>query len=152
MSTATTRRRAAPAQAGPPRDEGADERILAAAAALMLDRGAVDVTVEEVAEQAGVGKATVYRRYPTKDAMASAALRTLFGAQVRPDTGSFLGDLVEVYDVTIASRPPGRATVPAAGRVRPAEPKAADLYRVADEQRRDQFGVIVGVRSSAASW
>ena len=131
---------------GRPRDEGADRRILKAAANLMLERGIAEVTVDEVAEQAGVGKATVYRRYPSKDAMASAALQMLFGTSVPvPDTGTFRTDMEAVYVATInfaGSKKGGaflRLATGAASRSR----KVADLYRSAYEQRRDQFGVIV---------
>lgn len=131
---------------GRPRDEGADERILSAAAALMLQRGAADVTVDEVAEQAGVGKATVYRRYPSKDAMAAAALNTLFRASVPiPDTGSFRTDMEAVYTDTIAfaSSQQGHAFLRLAAGAASRSRKVADLYRIAYENRRDRFGVII---------
>jgi AcrR family transcriptional regulator len=131
---------------GRPRDEGADDRIVQAAAALMLERGIAEVTVDEVAEQAGVGKATVYRRYATKDALSSAALRMLFGKQVAvPDTGSFRGDMIVVYTDTIrfAGSKQGAAFLRLAAGAATRSRKAADLYRSAYEQRRDQFGVII---------
>jgi AcrR family transcriptional regulator len=135
-----------PRRRGRPRDEGADRRILAAAASLMLDRGVSDITVDEVAEQAGVGKATVYRRYPSKEAMAAEALNTLFRTKVPvPDTGSFRGDMTAVYTDTIrfASSRQGHAflrlAAGAAGRSR----TVADLYREAYQQRRDRFGVVI---------
>ena len=48
------------------------ERILEAAQALFAERG-INVTMEEVARRAGVGVATLYRRYPTRaDLLAGA--------------------------------------------------------------------------------
>jgi AcrR family transcriptional regulator len=48
------------------------ERIVEAAQALFAERG-IDVTMEEVARRAGVGVATLYRRYPTRaDLLAGA--------------------------------------------------------------------------------
>jgi len=44
------------------------ERIMAAARELFAQRG-VDATLDGVAERAGVGVGTVYRRYPNKDAL-----------------------------------------------------------------------------------
>ncbi|GAA2678473.1 MULTISPECIES: TetR/AcrR family transcriptional regulator [Actinosynnema] len=48
------------------------ERVLTAARALFAERG-VDVGVREIARAAGVGPATVYRRFPTKQALVEAA-------------------------------------------------------------------------------
>jgi AcrR family transcriptional regulator len=47
------------------------QRILSAAAEVFADRG-LDATLDEVAEHAGVGVATVYRRFPNKEALVEA--------------------------------------------------------------------------------
>jgi AcrR family transcriptional regulator len=47
------------------------ERILIAARAAFAERG-LEVGVEEIARRAGVGKATFFRRFPTKDALVLA--------------------------------------------------------------------------------
>ena len=93
---------AQPAEAGPPRrkgrprDSSADDRILAAAAELILTRGFDNMTVDEVAAKARAGKATVYRRWAGKEDLAFAALEQLYNTQLPvPDTGSLRGDLVE---------------------------------------------------------
>ena len=49
------------------------ERVLDAAAELFAERGC-DVSVDEIARRAGVGHATVFRRFPTKDALISAVV------------------------------------------------------------------------------
>src|SRR3954447_19262036 len=49
------------------------ERILEAARAAFAERG-LEVGVEEIARRAGVGKATFFRRFPTKDALVLAVL------------------------------------------------------------------------------
>jgi AcrR family transcriptional regulator len=49
------------------------ERIVEAARAAFAERG-LDVGVEEIARRAGVGKATFFRRFPTKDALVLAVL------------------------------------------------------------------------------
>jgi AcrR family transcriptional regulator len=49
------------------------ERVVAAAAAVFAERG-VDASVPEVAERAGVGKATVYRSFPTKEHLIAAVV------------------------------------------------------------------------------
>lgn len=82
------------------------ERITAAALAVFAERG-LDATVPEVAQRAGVGKATVYRNYPTKadlvEAVAQYQLQwvaqRIEEAVGQPDTyqalRSFFGDLAE---------------------------------------------------------
>ena len=50
------------------------ERIQAAALELFAERG-VEVTLDDVAERAGVGVGTVYRRYPNKDALTRRPVR-----------------------------------------------------------------------------
>lgn len=47
------------------------ERVIAAAAAVFAERG-VEASVPEVAARAGVGKATVYRSFPTKEHLVAA--------------------------------------------------------------------------------
>lgn len=51
-----------------------DDRILAAAHDLLAERGMAELTVEAVAERAGVAKTTVYRRYRNRNDVATAAL------------------------------------------------------------------------------
>jgi AcrR family transcriptional regulator len=85
---------AVPRKKGRPRDAGADERILAAAAELILKRGFDNMTVDEVAAMARAGKATVYRRWAGKEDLAFAALEQLYSTELPiPDTGSIREDL-----------------------------------------------------------
>jgi AcrR family transcriptional regulator len=49
-------------------------RVLAAAERLFAERGATSVSMEDVARAAGVGKGTLYRRYPDRAAIAVALL------------------------------------------------------------------------------
>lgn len=55
------------------------QRILAAAKAAFAERG-VDVPLEEIAQRAGVGIATLYRRFPTRDALLAAAFEDRLAA------------------------------------------------------------------------
>lgn len=48
-------------------------RIVAAAAEVFAERG-LDASTAEIADRAGVGEATVYRRFPTKDALITAII------------------------------------------------------------------------------
>lgn len=88
MGTAPVRR------PGRPRDARADEAILAAAAAVLAEQGPAGFTVDAVAARAGCGKATIYRRWPSR---AHLMLETSQRAGVEhddPDTGSVADDLV----------------------------------------------------------
>jgi AcrR family transcriptional regulator len=78
---------------GRPRSAEADEAILAAALALLAEDGYRALTMERVRERAGVGKATIYRRYGSKEALAAAAITHLNSDIPLPDdTGSLQGD------------------------------------------------------------
>lgn len=66
----------APAQRrGRPRDTGTDEAILDAARDLLLREGYARLSMEKVAAQAGVGKPTVYRRWPSKATLVGDVTR-----------------------------------------------------------------------------
>jgi AcrR family transcriptional regulator len=102
----------APRRKGRPRDATADERILAAAAELILKRGYDNMTVDEVAAVAKAGKATVYRRWAGKEDLAFAALEQLYTTEFPiPDTGSVVGDLRAsfVQGLEFAASDAGRA-------------------------------------------
>jgi AcrR family transcriptional regulator len=51
------------------------ERLLSAAAAAFATRGADDVSLEEIARRAGVGIGTLYRHFPTRQALLEAVYR-----------------------------------------------------------------------------
>jgi AcrR family transcriptional regulator len=88
---------------GRPRDPAVDQRITAAAAELMLQRGFDQTTVDDVAAKAGVGKATVYRRWPSKEDLALAAMTELFASEFpSPDTGTIRGDVTESIRAVLA--------------------------------------------------
>ena len=63
--------------------------------------GYVALRVEDVAQKAGVHKTTVYRRWPTKEALVRAALLSLVereGGRTIPDTGTLRGDLTQLLE------------------------------------------------------
>jgi AcrR family transcriptional regulator len=80
---------------GRPRSAEADRAILRATVDLLAEEGYGGVTMEGVAARAGVGKATVYRRWASKSALvvdAVGACREPGGQP--PDTGSARDDLL----------------------------------------------------------
>jgi AcrR family transcriptional regulator len=67
----------APARKGRPRSDAAHRRILDAARELLSEDGFADFRLEHVAARAGVGKATIYRRWGSKEALAQELLAEL---------------------------------------------------------------------------
>ena len=95
---------------GRPRDQRADRAIVAAALELMAERGVRDLRMDDVAERAGVAKATIYRRYRSKDLLVSDAVAAVVSEIAIPDTGStradllaLMGQAVELYSVSLAA-------------------------------------------------
>jgi AcrR family transcriptional regulator len=63
---------------------------------LLAERGLAAMSIEEVAARAGVGKTTIYRRWPSKGLLALDAFVASFRAeQPLPDTGTLRGDLLD---------------------------------------------------------
>jgi AcrR family transcriptional regulator len=80
------------------RDPAKDQKILDAAVEVLAETGFDGMTIDMVASRAGAGKATVYRRWASKnelvlDAVACMKKGDLDTLQI-PDTGSLRGDLV----------------------------------------------------------
>jgi len=67
---------------GRPRSDQAHRRILEAARDLLSEEGFADLRLEHVAARAGVGKATIYRRWGSKEALAQELRAELAGAHM----------------------------------------------------------------------
>jgi len=79
---------------GRPREQRADRAILHATLELMSAHGVSALRMDDVAGRAGVGKATIYRRYRSKDELLTAAIAALVREIGVPDTGSTRDDLL----------------------------------------------------------
>ncbi|MDP9284950.1 MAG: TetR/AcrR family transcriptional regulator [Actinomycetota bacterium] len=128
---------------GRPRSERAREAILSAAAELLLARGLEAVSMDAVAERAGVSKATIYRWWPTKETLALDALYREWDA-ARPrtrETGSLRGDLLSLlrpWVRLVGKRPYGRVIAALITEAQ-SDPTFAEQYRERFiEPRRDQ--------------
>lgn len=89
------------ARRGAPRSEAARHAILDATTELFADRGWDHLTIEGIAAQAGVGKQTIYRWWPSKSALVAECLmegRLLPEQFARGDSGDARADLVEWLD------------------------------------------------------
>src|SRR4051812_43421090 len=126
---------------GRPRDPETDRRITAAAAELMLQRGFDRTTVDDVAARAGVGKPPVYRRWPSKEDLAVAAMETLYSTEMpEPDTGSIRTDLAESYRAVLmfVNTPEGAAFLRTSIAESVRDERIAALYRASTERREAQ--------------
>jgi AcrR family transcriptional regulator len=80
--------------AGRPRSAECDRAILDAALSEYAARGLDGMSVDAVAARAGVSKATIYRRYPSKvELVAAAAMMACEESAPHVDTGSLRGDV-----------------------------------------------------------
>jgi AcrR family transcriptional regulator len=84
-----------PRRAGRPRREGLDEAILAAALGEMARVGYSRMSLDAVARRAGTTKPTIYTRFPSKAALATAALESLRERTPRHASGEVREDLIE---------------------------------------------------------
>ena len=91
---------------GRPRSARADAAIVAATLDLLFHQGFAGLSVEEVAKQAGVSKATIYRRFPSKVDLVISSLRWigLPEDQEPDDTGTLEGDFTAIGDRIAADR------------------------------------------------
>ena len=135
---------------GRPRSAEADVAILEAAVELFAEVGLEGLTVEGVAARAGVGKATIYRRYPGKVELVVAAARCFTqGPTEAPDTGTTRGDLRELVDgliTMLTTTPLGRALpILVAARTRIPELDLAYAEIVAEKRSRGEAVVRRGI-------
>ncbi len=84
---------------GRPRSERAEQAILDATLEAFAERGVEGVRLEDVAARAGVGKATLYRRWPGKEELLIAALAALKSPLPAPRGESVRDDLIAMVDV-----------------------------------------------------
>jgi AcrR family transcriptional regulator len=87
---------------GRPRDPDVDKAVSHAVFKVLAECGMSGFTVEKVAACAGVGKATVYRRWPSREDLIQGVWEHIHDDFPKPDTGdlrtdlmAFLGALVE---------------------------------------------------------
>ncbi|GAA0576673.1 TetR/AcrR family transcriptional regulator [Paractinoplanes ferrugineus] len=107
----TAQERKAP---GRPRNAQADEAILDAVLEMLSSGQSVAaISIEAVAAKAGVGKATIYRRWPNKEALIIDAVAAMKGALPTPAGESVRDDLVMLVKANRSGRAQkyGKATV-----------------------------------------
>lgn len=122
-----------PRPPGRPRDPETEQRILEAALRLLREEGYSRMSVDGVAQEAGVSKPTIYRRWASKADLATAAIRTLQLMEPPVRTGTHKGDLVRTLENFCRSllRPNGMALI---GTVLAEESHTPDLIRLFRER------------------
>jgi AcrR family transcriptional regulator len=78
---------------GRPRDAEVEARILQTALRHLSEYGYSRMSMDAVAAEAGASKPTLYRRWPSKADLATAALRTIQVAEPKVNSGSTVADL-----------------------------------------------------------
>jgi len=81
---------------GRPRSPEAHRAILEATLELLVEGGFRALSMDGVATRAGVGKATIYRRWRSKTELVSAAVKLLNADIDLADTGTLRGDYLAI--------------------------------------------------------
>jgi AcrR family transcriptional regulator len=91
---------------GRPRSAQADEAILQAALEELAEVGFEGLSIEAVAARAGVGKTTIYRRWPSKLELVMGAIAAIHAEVPVIDTGNFRDDLLAIMRSAFQLRAP----------------------------------------------
>jgi AcrR family transcriptional regulator len=124
---------APPRSAGRPRSQAPDEAILRTTVRLLIDQGYDAMSIEGVAAAAGVGKATIYRRYPNKRDLVVAAISAMAASvEPAPDSGSARDDMLALLRGAMETMLPGGLVFAIAGTLlvkEREEPTLIELFR-----------------------
>ena len=125
------------ASTGRPRSEEAHKAILDATLELLAEVGFSALTVEGVATRAGVGKATIYRRWTSKLPLVVEAFGQLPGFE-EVDTGNLADDLkkllrgyLQIFNTTALA-----AVLPSLAGERSHNPELSQLFEPVSVDRR----------------
>jgi AcrR family transcriptional regulator len=120
--------------------------VLAATLNELTETGYAAMTIENVAQRAGVHKTTVYRRWQSRERLVADAVTELAGTRVPfPDSGDISADLRALARslVRFLASPAGHAVTAVmlsdAGRI----PEVADAQRRRFEARYGQAGPVI---------
>jgi len=107
------------------------DRVLTTAFELLGESGVGGFTVDEVARRSGVAKTTIYRHWPSREALVMDACSRISDEQEVPDTGSLEGDLTAILtnigDLLGTAR--WSSVLPSIVDVAERDPEFADIHR-----------------------
>lgn len=128
-----------------PRPRTPEDVILRSTVELLAERGVANLTVDDVAARAGVGKATIYRHWSSRDGLVRAAIEWLQEPLVEPDTGDLRADLRSLLSQLVdeLSGPDSGRVLPsfidAAGR----DPVLASILETATRETRAAYARVI---------
>lgn len=129
---------------GPQRDPAIDDVVLQATRDLLVEVGYVGTTIDGIAKRAGVGRPTIYRRWPSKAHLVHEAVFPPV-APPPPGDGPLNQEIAALVQgaISVFSAPATRNAVPGLMMEMRADPTLQEilgerLERAAREQFRDQ--------------
>ena len=98
---------------GRPRSVQSHQAMLQATLELLAEVGFDGMSIDAIANRAGVGKTTIYRRYSSKEELVADAIESMREEIMIPDTGNLQNDIDELIQnaAQITLSPLGRQTV-----------------------------------------
>ena len=90
-----------PPSSGNRRNPHTHKAILKATLELLERAHYPDLTIESIASAAKVGKATVYRWWPSKGALVAEAISSILSVEPPPDSEDMYADLVAAAEISI---------------------------------------------------
>lgn len=142
--------------AGRPRGAPVVDAVLMHVLEELAVSGLDGLSVERVAKKAEVNKTSVYRRWPTREALVAAALERIAESvsTTAPDTGSLRGDLVGLLEpvLELLGQPMGRAVLRAAMAESAAQNVAALAARKLEAQAMGPVRELVRRAKARGEW
>jgi AcrR family transcriptional regulator len=136
---------------GRPRSTQSHQAMLQATLELLAEVGFEAMSIDGIANRAGVGKTTIYRRYKSKEELVADAIESIREEVVIPDTGNFWSDIDVLIEnaaqITLSSL--GRKTVAMIINSASSNSQFAQIYMTKYLQPRQQAFAIVIERAKA---
>jgi AcrR family transcriptional regulator len=116
---------------GRPRSAAIDEAVLAAARRRLSEHGYAGLSFAAVAEEAGTTRPAIYRRWPTRAALAASAMASYPADEGAPGAGAdpFADLVAELADFRRGVSRPGRLSLAGTMLQATTAPEAAARYR-----------------------
>jgi AcrR family transcriptional regulator len=107
------------------------DRVLTTTFELLGENGVGGLSVDEVSRRSGVAKTTIYRHWPTREALVVDACSRISAEQEVPDTGSLEGDVIAILSnlAHLLSTARWASVLPSIVDVAERDPEFADIHR-----------------------
>jgi AcrR family transcriptional regulator len=140
VSDATASAELAARPPGRPRSAASHQAILRATLELLAEKGLRAMSMDAVAQRAGVSKATIYRRWKSKEELIEELLDTLVALIPPVDTGDPRDDMLAAGRVVQGAAGPMIKLIPALVSEAATNPEFAEVFRAKlVEPRRAQI-------------